>query len=198
MLGAKTTTHERPIAYATGADFCRIFETHMDRFYQLAFLLTGDEAAAEKCFVQGLEDSKGNRVFKEWAESWARRTIVQTAIRSIAPKPENNRTGSPKPHKGLTAIGDAILALPDFERFVFVMSVLEGYSDQECALLLDCMRMDVTAARTQAVQRMGAIAGSCHKPLNRNPGKDNRNQDNRKKAALGLELGIFPRLAASL
>ena len=27
----------------------------------------------------------------------------------------------------------AILALPDFERFVYVLSVLEGCTDQECA-----------------------------------------------------------------
>ena len=32
----------------------------------------------------------------------------------------------------------AIIALPAFQRFAFVMSVLEGYSNREAALLLDC------------------------------------------------------------
>ena len=49
----------------------------MNRLYLLAFLLTADHTTAEKCFVWGLEDSKkGNLVFKEWAQSWARRTII--------------------------------------------------------------------------------------------------------------------------
>ena len=30
--------------------------------------------------------ARGNRVFKEWARSWARRTIIQSAIRLIAPR----------------------------------------------------------------------------------------------------------------
>jgi len=38
----------------------------------------------------------------------------------------------------------AVIALASFERFVFVMSVLERYSDQECSLLLDCSRGEVT------------------------------------------------------
>jgi hypothetical protein len=36
-----------------------------------------------------------------------------------------------------------ILRLEHFERFVFVMSVLEKYSDQDCSVLLGCSRQDV-------------------------------------------------------
>jgi DNA-directed RNA polymerase specialized sigma24 family protein len=49
----------------------------------------------------------------------------------------------------------AILELPSFERFVFVMSVLEHYSNQECSLLLGCTRRDVIAAQTRALQQIG-------------------------------------------
>jgi DNA-directed RNA polymerase specialized sigma24 family protein len=49
----------------------------------------------------------------------------------------------------------AILELPSFERFVFVMSVLERFSIQECSLLLGCTRRDVIAAQTRALQQMG-------------------------------------------
>ncbi len=38
------------------------------------------------------------------------------------------------------------------ERFVFVMSVLEAYSDQECSLLLGCLRRDVADARIVAIK----------------------------------------------
>jgi hypothetical protein len=52
----------------------------------------------------------------------------------------------------------AVLALPVFDRFVCVMSVLERYSDQECSLLLDCSRGSVAAARTRALQALGQSA----------------------------------------
>jgi len=41
-----------------------------------------------------------------------------------------------------------LVALADFERFVFVMSVLEGYSDQDCSVLLGCSEQDVRETRT--------------------------------------------------
>jgi len=93
MLGtnhiAHQTAHHNSTAYATSTDFCRIFESDMNRLYLLAFLLTTDHASAEKCFVSGLEDSKtGSVVFKDWAQSWARRTIIASAIRMIHPRPQ--------------------------------------------------------------------------------------------------------------
>jgi hypothetical protein len=39
-----------------------------------------------------------------------------------------------------------------------VMSVLEGYSDQECSLLLDCNRGEVMAARTRAIRQIAKSA----------------------------------------
>ena len=51
-----------------------------------------------------------------------------------------------------------IVNLPVFERFAFVMSVLEGYSDQDCALHLGCTRADFTATRTRALERIGRAA----------------------------------------
>ena len=48
----------------------------------------------------------------------------------------------------------AILGLRPFERFVFVMSVLEGYSDQGCSVLLGCTPRDVVAARVRAFQQL--------------------------------------------
>ena len=72
--------------YATVADFKRIFTEDVNRLYLLSLLLTGDTENAEKCFVEGIgESTKGNLVFKEWARSWARRTIVQSAIRLTSP-----------------------------------------------------------------------------------------------------------------
>src|SRR5258708_762714 len=78
----------RPAPYASRADFCRIFEEDMSGLYLLSFLLTADRKKAEQCFVSGLEDAAdGNLVFKEWARSWARRAILQNAVRVVNPRP---------------------------------------------------------------------------------------------------------------
>ncbi len=159
MLGMRPVADQKSKLYATGADFCRIFQVDMNRLYLLSFLLTGDRSLAEKCFVRGLEDAgKGNPVFKEWARSWARRTIIQKAIEIVQPRPGEvtargpSGTGPEPPE--LAGVRD----LPAFERFVFVMSVLERNSDQECSLLLDCSRTAVAAARTRALQQIGRSA----------------------------------------
>ena len=62
--------------YATGADFCDAFVTSTDSSYLLAFLLTVNHEAAERCFVAALDQAfKANAVFKEWATSWIRRIL---------------------------------------------------------------------------------------------------------------------------
>jgi hypothetical protein len=46
-----------------------------------------------------------------------------------------------------------VAALSAFERFVFVMSVLEKQSDEDCSMLLGCSRRDVMIARELAFKR---------------------------------------------
>jgi DNA-directed RNA polymerase specialized sigma24 family protein len=149
-----------PSLYASSGDFCRVFYEDTDRLYRLAFLLTVDRAKAEQCLVSGLEDAvNGNPVFKEWARSWARRVVIQNAVRAINPRPSendaqrnsNNGDKSPTAEPAETA---AILELPPFERFVYVMSVLEHYSDQDCSVLLGCARRDVMAGRIRALRQI--------------------------------------------
>ncbi len=169
MLGRGKVRNRRPSPYATRSEFYRIFETDMNSLYLLSFLLTGDHTMAEQCFVGGLHIAQeGNQVFKEWAESWARRAILQNAIRMIRPRniaDSADQTTDPGSIHSATALAmteqpeiAGIVALPPFERFVFVMSVLERYSDQQCSLLLGCTRGDAAAARTRALERMGRFA----------------------------------------
>jgi len=142
--------------YAAKADFCQIFENDMNRLYTLSLLLTADGALAEKCFVAGLEDSKNsNPVFKEWAQSWARRTIVLNAIRLIAPRPTDIiPSGVTDCDRTQAAAVGAIVALPAFDRFAYVLSVLEGYSLHECAVLLNCRQHELITARMRALQQI--------------------------------------------
>jgi hypothetical protein len=159
----------RPMPYASSDDFRRVFDEDMNSLYLLSYLLTADREKAEQCFVSGLEDAvEGNPVFKEWAHSWARRVIIVNAVRAINPRPteENGRSSAapvsnngktpPVEHVGIAAV----LALEPFERFVYVMTVLERYSDQDCSLLLGCARRDVVAARTRAFEQIGSAMTS--------------------------------------
>lgn len=162
MFGKETAT-KRPSPYATSEEFSHIFETDTNRLYGLSFLLTADEAIAEQCLVGGLHIAQeGTPVFREWAEAWARRAIILNAIRMIRPRitaniPESLGRVAGDYASKRTEIAD-VLALPVFERFVFVMSVLEGYSDHECALHLGCARAEIIAARTSAVERIASAA----------------------------------------
>ncbi len=155
-------TSDVPVAvYAVSGDFCRIFAEDMRGLYLLSFLLTGNRANAEQCFVSGLEHSIGaNRVFKEWARSWARRTIIQNAIRMMQPTRQRSASLAASAASAEVELSEIeakltpVVGLNTFERFVFVMSVLEGYSDQDCKTLLACSRTDIVRARLQALRHM--------------------------------------------
>jgi hypothetical protein len=162
MLNALRIARSR--SYANSSDFCRIFDEDLDELYQLSFLLTGNHESAKQCFVSGLENSVNeNRVFKEWARSWARRTIIQCAVRAINPRPmEGDAPSSSNPSDNMRALERpeiaAVLELRPFERFVYVMTVLERYSIQDCSVLLGYPRRDVVEARIQALQQIGSAA----------------------------------------
>jgi len=154
-------THGRATEYASCKDFQRIFSEDMVGLHRLAFLLTADEAMAEQCFVAGLEDSiHGNPVFRQWARAWSKRAIIQNAIKTMAPAPPQHR---PAPEKAATSsqngndpenVAAIVAGWEPFERFVFVMAVLEGYSPRECSALLGCPVQDVIEAKSLALQRL--------------------------------------------
>jgi DNA-directed RNA polymerase specialized sigma24 family protein len=152
--------------YANREDFGKLFIEDLNGLYQLSFLLTGDHKKAEECFVAGIEDcANENRVFKEWARSWAKRTIIRNAIRTLRPRPGHSgwspTAGIPYYSRQSSASDQpldafAVLGLKDFERFVVIMSVLEHYSLHDCALLLGCTTSEVREARARALENLAA------------------------------------------
>jgi len=146
--------------YATQREFCRMFAEDQTALYLLSLLLTADASKAEQCFVAGLEDSvQGNPVFKDWARSWSRRMIVKNAVRMVLPVPaQRNDAGHVTGLEALRSyFGDSlagVVQLAPLERFVFVMSVLEGYSIQECSILLNCTKEDIATAQARALQNI--------------------------------------------
>jgi DNA-directed RNA polymerase specialized sigma24 family protein len=162
MFRRKSKQHarERTTEYATCRDFQQIFSEDMAGLHRLAFLLTADQAKAERCFVAGLEESiRGNAVFRQWARAWSKRAIIQNAIKIVSPAPPprmareemavfTSSKGSAPEHNAANVVEWA-----PFERFVFVMAVLEGYSLRECAAFLACSVQDVIAAKSLALRR---------------------------------------------
>lgn len=155
----------RAAAYASSDDFRRIFDENMNSLYLLAFLLTADHGRAEQCLVSALEDAVGgNPVFREWAHSWARRMIIQNAVRLIKPRPADGsgRLKSASVDSDYKTIPaerqveiSVLLGLETFERVVYVITVLEHHSDHECSLLLGRAQRDILPTRTRAVEQIG-------------------------------------------
>src|SRR5579863_1596630 len=193
----------RPTPYASSDDFRRVFDQDMNSLYVLSFLLTADHEKAEQCFVSGLEDAvEGNPVFKEWARSWARRVIIVNAVRAINPRStdeivrsssaEISSNGKTPPVEQAEIA--AVLALEPFERFVYVITVLERYSDQDCSLLLGCARRDVVAARTRGFEQIGSAMASHSRRL---PPASSETPALDERCSSLLELLVGQRLATS-
>ena len=154
--------------YATRSNFCHIYVEQTNSLYLLSLLLTGDPQKAEQCFLSGFDESvSNNSVFKERTHLWARRSIIVSAIRLLCPRPnDENESNEARPSPLIGQVPAEVLVYPNFariiglnafERFVFIMSILEEYSDQECSMLLGCFRRDVISARSAAIQRLASL-----------------------------------------
>lgn len=144
--------------YASRADYCRIFQEDMHSLYLLSFLLTANHAKAEQCYLDSLESTiKGKPVFKEWARSWCRRSVIQSAIRLAFSEFVQCDVRDPWPDSSASSAIDNVTRLAQLERIVFVMSVLARYSDRECSILLNCTPQDIVDARLQALRTIGNL-----------------------------------------
>jgi hypothetical protein len=155
FLGEKTTL------YPTVTHLLRTFHEEMHGLYLLSFLLTADHDKAEQCLVSAMgECMEGPGVFMDWARSWTRAAVIKHAILMIQPAPEHTDQSftslkrSAEPPEGNPFA--EILLLDAFERFVFVITILEEQSDDECSILLKCSRRDVMMARLLAIKRQSS------------------------------------------
>jgi DNA-directed RNA polymerase specialized sigma24 family protein len=153
--------------YATTEDFQRLFAREMSNLLRLSLHLTADAEKAESCLILAMRDCFTNSaVSKEWAQTWAHRAVICNAIRVVYETENampNNICSETEPDLHLQLSdhriealrnSPAILALPDFDRLVFVICVLEQYSIRDCALLLKSSPKDVDIARVRAINRI--------------------------------------------
>ena len=159
----KSTIADFRADYAKRVDFCGVFEKDTKPLYLLAFLLTANHKESEQCFVSTVEEVfKEPVMFKEWARSWVKRRLIANAIEIVSPASARNGQ-----KRDLWSAGkretqreceiDTVTKLAAFERFVFVMSVLEHYSNWDCALLLGCGMNEVAQIRMRALRRLADL-----------------------------------------
>ena len=150
--------------YMTCDEFGNLLAEKMKEFYQLAFLLTADTRLAERCFIATLEDCmSASGVFHEWAHTWTRRAIIKNAVQVLMndtrhePNSRADRNiGGQTPNTGESVHPEfeTVLSLPAFDRFVFVLSVLDKYADGEVASLLGRSIKEVHEARIRALRQI--------------------------------------------
>jgi len=160
-LNAHAMSKNRSSQFATSADFCELFMDESRGLYLLSILLTADHEKAERCFIVGPDEClNGNSVFHGWAHSWVRWIIVRNAVRMLTlnPGPCGPRSAAAF---AATSLQDPflarVLALEDFERLVYVLSVLEEYPDQNCAVLLRVTPQRIRETRNCALKHIGHL-----------------------------------------
>ena len=166
--GEQDVSRPSPVETVSSAqnDICQTLKQDMKTLYLLCLLLTGSQHCAEQCFVSSLSDSMNMKAtFADWNISMVRHVVVRNAIRMM-PLVMNNNKGKTSPSGQSGVISSAnpalhrVLCLEMFERFVFVMSMLEGYSDHECAKLLRASARDVSVAKEMAFRHLAAPSSS--------------------------------------
>jgi len=149
--------------YASRADFCELLERNLKPLYLLAFLLTANHKDAERCFSMTAQKCLGEQaVFKEWAQSWIKRSLIENVIGVVSPA---SSCGCQKRYFWIAEQNEperndeinAVTHLPHLERFVFVMSILEHYSDWECSVLLGCTTKQVAQSRMKGLCRLPGL-----------------------------------------
>jgi hypothetical protein len=147
--------------YATCADFCDSLIHDLRPLYLLAFLLTGSHSEAEQCLIASVGDAiSADCVFKGREYSWSKRCLIIDAIRRVFPGPTetlqeaHDKCEVEAESAALCTINAVARLAPPIQRFAFVMSVLERYSEHECAVLLGCAPRDVREARVRALWQL--------------------------------------------
>ena len=154
-------------AVTMSAEFAEIWLDEVTRLYLLAFLLTAEKAFAEECFAGAMDDYVRSpaAVASAWARGPGRIGVIRRAVHLIRPLPKSVHSWSyVQGRRPLLSPShqpfSAITSLGSFERFVLVLSVLEGYSEEECACLLECDPADVRCSRDLANRLTSAFEGT--------------------------------------
>lgn len=146
------------------AEFADSWLDEVIKLYLLSFLLTADKVLADQCLSGAMDDyvDSSGAVASDWARAQGRTGVIRRAVQLVRPRPKSAHSWShvhgvrpllSKAHQPLSAI----TSLGSFERFVFVLTALEGYSTEECASLLGCDIAAVECGRDLAARLTSAF-----------------------------------------
>jgi hypothetical protein len=147
--------------YAKHADFCDVIQNDTKSLYLLAFLLTANHKQSEQCFPLVEKLSKNKPSSRNEFRSWIRRRLTEALriVRGSAREGEKRDLWEDAQHDIPRECEiDAVTRLAAFERFVFVMSILERYSHWDSTLLLRGSMKRVTHARMEALRHLTDLA----------------------------------------
>jgi RNA polymerase sigma-70 factor (ECF subfamily) len=157
----------------------RLYDAHVDRVYRLAYRMTGDETLAQDCtqdtFVRvfdRLADFRGEAALSTWIHTVATTTVLN-CLRTVKrlrkrelPETEAANVGQAPTHGEpllRQRLEDAIGALPDKLRMVFVMHDVEGYTHQEIGGALGVpvgtSKAQLFRARARLREALAGLAG---------------------------------------
>jgi len=164
--------------YVNKEEFVGVFESEQVGLQRLALLLTASSDTATRCLSLALQQCLATSfVFRGWALSWMRRVVIRNAISLVM--------GSGQPlfvkangdvEKALTTYPEGellvfvanvqrILGFSQFDRFVFVICVLERYSVHDCAVLLGRSLRDINNALQRTSRQLEDLDDLGNRPL---------------------------------
>ena len=138
----------------------------MSDLFQLSLQLTAEANKAERCLTLAMNDCFGtNTIIKGFARTWARRMVIRIAIQGVpginddlARDVESEFHLQPSQYRlGELRESLTVLELPEFDRMVFVICVLERLSILDCALLLGKSPKDVNDAIARATNQIASL-----------------------------------------
>jgi hypothetical protein len=156
--------------YASKEEFVSVFDRERAGLQRLALLLTANSKVAERCLIGAFRQCiASSSVSKDWVLSWTRRVVIRNAISLVMgtggqsfvntndDTDNESITFSPDDSRGALPKSESILDLPEFDRLVFVICLLERYSIHDCALLLSRSPREIDEVRHRVGNQVGQI-----------------------------------------
>jgi hypothetical protein len=139
--------------------------------YRLAFVLTGEREISPDATLEALDTaSDPNWSFAAWMSAWSRRLVIakvlsairgelaESARRTVSLRLRNQKLlpGSARLRDGPTPaqLERALLAIDVFPRCALILTVFEGISVEDAAVLLDATVELLRKARTFALTQL--------------------------------------------
>jgi DNA-directed RNA polymerase specialized sigma24 family protein len=141
--------------------------------YRLAFLLTGDRARSLDATLDAIDSGSGTKsFFSSWILAWSQRLVVAKALAGVREElaasaqrtaslrieefalPSRNLVVDPDADGAGGQIESALLSIDVFPRCALLLTVFEGISAADAAILLDVDMNLVRKARIVGLQEL--------------------------------------------